>query len=510
MSRIGSYGASQMYLSRLMAIQQRISNEQIQVSTEKKSVNYTGIASDSNRLINIENEKSRAQSYIEANKIASTRLQAADVSMTAIEDTMKQFRDRLDDFAQNPSTNQQDIEELQSWAYQAMVDMQSYLGSAVDGQYIFSGGRVADQPVDLGFNSLEQFQQTYDGSGVTYPTSRTASLLDIHTDSSQTGAISFDAATGTINAASLTTSPNVLSDLPIGSRITIGDSGGGANDGQSFTVRGITVDATGTHLDVSPLTAEGPVAGTLTYKDATGAEQTVAANLTFSPGADTITSDVSTGLTAGQVFTVKGSSGNDETYEVASITAGPPDTITIKSPKVTTQAASTNISINADSWYKGDTIQIQQRIDDDRIIDLGVYASDPAFEKAFRAMGLIAQGAFGTAGGLDNNMERIDQARFLIKDSISRNGNGVGPFGQEQDGDLEQLQTKVGVSLGMIKTKNEKHQSFSAFLDTRIIGLENVDKTEAVTRLLDDQTALQTSYQALASIRQLSLLNYLK
>lgn len=387
--------------------------------------------------------------------------------------------------------------------------MQSYLSANVDGQYIFSGGRVSDEPVKLPAGSLEQFQQLYDGSGTTYPTTRSASLLDIHTDSSQTGAISFDAATGTINAATLTTSPNVLSDLPVGSRITIGDSGGGANDGKAFTVRGVTVDAGGTHIDVSPLTTAPTVAGaTVTYTDPAGATQTLnPTNLNFSAGADTITFTPASGMTAGQVFKIAGAGANNGTYEVQSVAGG---VVTIKSTKVTTAGAAATISINADSWYKGDTIQIQQRVDDDRIIDLGVYASDPAFEKAFRAMGLIAQGSFGTAGGLDQNMERLDQARFLIKDAINRNGSGVGPFGVEQVGDIEQLQTQVGVSASMIATKNTKHKSYSAFLAERIIGLENVDKTEAVTRLLDDQTALQTAYQALASVRELNLLNYMK
>jgi|AGTN01.3.fsa_nt_gi Flagellin and related hook-associated proteins len=430
MSRIGSYGASQMYLSRLMAIQQRIAQEQIQVSTEKKSTNYTGIAADANRLINIENEKTKAESFIKSNDMATTRLKAADISMTAIEKTMKEFRDRLDDFAQNATNGQQEVEALQKWAYQAMMDMKSYLAANVDGQYIFSGGRVSDEPVQLPANSLAEFQQIYDGDGITYPTTRAAALADIHTDDSQTGDIQFGAG-GVITAdTSSITGTNVLANLPVGARITIG---GGVNDGKSFTVQSVTVDGTGDTI------------------------------ITVTPAAD-----------------------------------------------LTAAAAAGGISIDANSWYKGDTIQIQQRIDTDRIIDLGVYASDPAFEKAFRAMGLIAQGAYGTPGGLDQNLERVDQARFLIKDAISRNGTGLGPFGQEQSGDLEQLQTQVGVSASMIATKNAKHQSFAGFLDQRIIGLENVDKTEAVTRLLDDQTALQTSYQALASIRQLSLLNYMK
>lgn len=510
MSRIGTYGASQMYLSRLSATQQRLNNLQIQVTTEKKSVNYTGIATDSNRLVNLENEKARAQSFITSNTSVTTRLKAASVSMTAMETTMKNFRNRLDDFAQNSNKNQQEIEQLQTWAFQAMVDLQSYLAANVDGQYIFSGGRVADEPVKLPADSLEGFQAIYDGNDHPYPTTRGGTLLDLHTDSTMTGAIAFDATTGTINAASLNSSPNVLSDIPVGSRITISDSAAGVNDGKSFTVRGVTVDGAGTHLDVSPLTTEGPVAGTISYTDASGTTQTVNSNLTFAPGSDQITVVGSSGLSVNQVFSVSGTGSNNGTYKVTGIVAGPPDTVTIESTKVTTQAASSTISLQADSWYRGDNIQLKQQIDTDRSIDVGVYASDPAFEKAFRAMALIAQGSFGSAGGLENNMERIDQARFLIKDAIARNGSGVGPFGAEQTGDIERLQTQVGVTTNLINTKTAKHKEFSGFLDTRIIDMENVDKTEAIARLLDDQQAMQASYQTLATVRGLSLLTYLK
>lgn len=510
MSRIGTFGASQLYLSRLMNIQTRMNKTQIQVSTELKSTAYSGIAGDANRVINLENEKARADTFISDNTLADTRLKAATVSIDAIDKSMKNFKRRLDDFAANTTTDQQTIEQLQTWAYDTMVDLQSYLAANMDGQYIFSGGRVSDEPVKLPAGSLQDFQAIYDGNSITYPTTRAASLLDLSTDSTQTGQISFDAATGTINAPTLTSSPNVLSNIPVGSRITVGDSGGGANDGKSFTVRGVTVNGTGTHLDVSPLTIEGPVAGTVSVTNAAGVVTSVASNLTFSPGADTITTAASSGLTVGQVFTVSGTTSNNGTYEVAGITAGPPDTVTIKGSKVTTQALSSNISINADSWYRGDTIQLQHRVDVERSVDLGIYASDPAFEKAFRALGMIAQGAYGSAGSLENNLQRIDQARNLLQDGISRNGTGLGPFGQEEVGDLENLQSRIGVTQSVIQAKNDKHKAFSEFLTTRVSDLERVDKTEAVARLLDDQTALETSYQTLATVRGLSLLNYMK
>lgn len=510
MSRIGTYGASQMYLSRLNVIQNRLLKEQLQVSTELKSTTYSGISSDANRVINLENERNRAKSYMTDNSLAETRLTAANVSMTAIDTALTDFKKRLDQFATTSNMDQDKVEQMQKWAYEAMVDLQSYLAVDVDGQYIFSGGRVSDEPVRLPSSSLEEFQNVYDGVSVTYPTSRSASLFDLDTTNSQTGDISFDAATGTINAPSLTTSPNILSEIPAGTRITVADSASGSNDGKSFTVRGVTVDASGTHLDVSPLTTVAGASGTVTFTDASGTEQSVAATMDFSAGADTITITPASGMTAGQVFKVSGSGANDGSYEVASVVAGPPETVTIKGTKVTTQAASSTISLKAESWYKGDTLSLQHRIDTDRSVEVGIYASSPAFEKAFRALGLLAQGAYGTAGGLENNLERVDQARFLLQDAIERNGNGIGPLGQEDNGDLHGLQTQVGVTMNVIDTKNDKHKSFVNFLDTRIADLERVDKTEAVATLLDDQTALQTSYQAIAAVRGMTLLDYIK
>lgn len=61
----------------------------------------------------------------------------------------------------------------------------------------------------------------------------------------------------------------------------------------------------------------------------------------------------------------------------------------------------------------------------------------------------------------------------------------------------------------MIKEADDTQTTTSALLDSRIAELENVDKTEAIAKLLDESNALEASYQALARIRQLSLAKYL-
>ncbi|MBX9635515.1 MAG: hypothetical protein K2X44_11095, partial [Magnetospirillum sp.] len=250
MSRIGSYGASQMYLSRLTAIQNRMNQEQIQVTTEKKSVNYTGISADSNRLVNMENEKARADKFVSDNSLATTRLKAADVSMTAMTKAMNDFKKILNNYAATSSKSQQDIEQLQNSAFNAMVDMQSYLSANVDGQYIFSGGRVANEPVKLPAGSLSAFQQIYDGNDHPYPTTRSAHMADITTTNAGTGNLTFSAASGSITAATA----GSLSGIPVGSRVTV--AGAAAGNNQTYTV----VGNTGTVLDVSRLTTEAAAA----------------------------------------------------------------------------------------------------------------------------------------------------------------------------------------------------------------------------------------------------------
>ena len=245
MTRVATYGSNQLYLSRISALQQRISQRTIQVTSEKKSENYTGIAADSNRLINMENEKARAETFITNNDMAQTRLKAADTSMQAIEDTMKEFQSNLENFYTNQTRGEQDVKNLQNWAFQSMIDMQSYLSSSMDGQFMFSGGRVSTEPVKLAASSLSDFQSIYDGSSSSYPTTRAADLLDMQTDATVTGDLTFDASAGTITAANAGT----LSDIPVGSRVTA--SGSTSND-KSYTV----TSNDGTTIGVSPLVAE--------------------------------------------------------------------------------------------------------------------------------------------------------------------------------------------------------------------------------------------------------------
>lgn len=54
-----------------------------------------------------------------------------------------------------------------------------------------------------------------------------------------------------------------------------------------------------------------------------------------------------------------------------------------------------------------------------------------------------------------------------------------------------------------------KQTDFKQFADQTIGDLSNVDVTQAVTKLSEQQTTLQASYQVLARLSQLNLAQYL-
>ncbi|EME69187.1 hypothetical protein H261_14570 [Paramagnetospirillum caucaseum] len=712
MTRIGTLGANTAYVNRILDIQTRIQTEQIQVTTKLKSQTYDGIASGANTVINFENEQAIAKRFIDNNNVWSTKLEAATTAIDGVKKTLTIFRNSLESFRQNNPKNELNIKSIQKVAFETMQTMQADLGTNVNGQYLFSGGRVSEVPVQLPAASLSQFQKLYDGAINTFSTTRNADLQEVSLSNLEATAMSFNGANGVITSAR----SDAFKTIHAGSRITVSDSTASPSNNGDFTIKSkamcdvagnplaegstttnvisygstpsnilaaattglnfsfatdgtmkMTADTAGslsnltigTKFTIAPDLSNGALTtgyegsyevisnknGVVNFKTNFGpaAEESVAStDITFgvnggamgSPatagtlnftttssavtglttvtltaasgatvdfagvnvgdqlalggtashnGTFTVTNatatsvsfvlnpegarvaqflpqtgrtdvemsflDPNTGTTAvrnsthftsldfsstgtlgeritspdadgfedeggnpypavDSIITLKSTTGvNDGVYKVVANTGG---YIEIASASLTTETLSTGTKINSESWYKGDTLQLQHRVDIDRSVDVGIYASDPAFEKAMRALGLIAQGTFGTAGGLDAHQERIGQALFLINDALESPASGTPPFGAEKAGDVKSAASLINSTRKTISLKNEKHNQFIGFLNQRVADIAQVDQTEAVTKLLSDQTALEASYQALAQVRSLSLLTYLK
>ncbi|MGH6663258.1 MAG: hypothetical protein ACREB6_17110, partial [Rhodospirillales bacterium] len=254
---------------------------------------------------------------------------------------------------------------------------------------------------------------------------------------------------------------------------------------------------------------------------------TGAANLSFTNNGanpDTITAPAGTfrdaagnSLPAGLKLTVTGTASNNATFTIASVSTDGSTVTLVATDALTTEANTSGTvttvqaagTVAANSYYNGDQVTLTHRVDSDRDFEFAINAADPAFEKAIRAMTLILQGKFQSEGGLDQNPERVGQALFLLQSSIESNVNGTPPFGTELDSNIDQLAIDNAFNVVLLDRTNKQHKDFIGFLDESIARVENADPLETITRLLDDQRALEASFQTLARIKQLSLINFL-
>jgi flagellin-like hook-associated protein FlgL len=247
----------------------------------------------------------------------------------------------------------------------------------------------------------------------------------------------------------------------------------------------------------------------------------VTGGLTVS-GGDTITAanpGAFANLEVGATIRLSGSAnGNDGEYTVVSSNGSDritiTGTLTVGSAMMTVvnginNGAEAGAILAVGNWYAGDEVAGAHRVEGDRTLSLGLNAVDPAFEKAIRAMGMIAQGTYGTGGGLEQNLERVDHALSLLDGALERASGAPEFLGPERPGNVETVRMNLGFDLAVIHETRERQKTLAVSLDNQTAEIENVDPLEAMTKLLDDGRALEASYQVVARIRQFSLMNYL-
>ncbi len=229
-----------------------------------------------------------------------------------------------------------------------------------------------------------------------------------------------------------------------------------------------------------------------------------------------------------------GNSGNNKTFTVASIDATG-TTIAINGqlkdavgnsvgtpPLMTTNSVATGTdttaSITIGNWYQGDMLGQTHRLDEDRSLSLDLNATDPAFEKAMRGFGMLAQGSLVVADpanpksgrvSTEEAKKRIEGTLVLLNSVLDRAAPLNGIYGAEKSGGVDNVSTVLGFQQVALQEAQNLHQHMAGIFEDRSAKLENADKTEAITRLLNGTQALEASYQVLARVQQLSLTKFL-
>ncbi len=230
MSRIATLAASNTLLDLMSKVQDRLQDQQVQVTTEKAAQTYAGIAPKAGRLVSLETTRAAIGRSIDNNAIMQTRLEATDTAVEAMGGTMRDFRAVLLDLAANQPLDEAHIGAVQDWAFRALKDMESYLNTEVNGRFLFAGSRATSAPADLGLTTPTAFQARFDGQAVIYPPTRAA---HVETRASLTPAV-----TGGLTIAGGDTiiagTAGAFANLAVGTTIRLSGSGLG-NDGE-YTV----------------------------------------------------------------------------------------------------------------------------------------------------------------------------------------------------------------------------------------------------------------------------------
>lgn len=519
-SRISTSISNQVLVSRMLEQQQRVNNEQTQLSTGFKSQDYIGIAQDSFRLLNIENERDRLNRYVNNNGLLSTTLQAQATAVEGIDDTARMIRSELIQFAsrdlsaQNSETTTA-IADLQSKVFSSFSQIQYFLTQKIDGKYIFGGAKSDAPPISFPYKNLKDFQQFYDGINGVFPSTRVANLVDIKLDNVAASYTHIDvddrpmtqvngnagdyitssiegAATGALQFSNVGENGKVMATTPAAFR--------GLQVGQTFFINNSTIGNNGV-FTITDVSTDGSTI-TLDQNVVGGVESdpNVVFNLTVPNGTAMAMSDSSIGNNG--AYTIRWPTN----AQLVAMGLDPNGGAVVNGDmlffdkQAAVNGSSETISLTSEAFLTGTSISTQQRISDVQSLTLDVTGLDPAFEKLTRAFGIIAQ------GDLVNNPDRVQQALAIINDAIEH--SPLQPT--EEKSDLQGVMDRIGVNQRALEDAKNIQTSFLAFLEGRQNELEKADTTEVAVRLQTDTQVLQISYASLAKVQELSLLNYLR
>ncbi len=384
MSRISSYAVNTQLINRLLTTQESLLDLQTQVNTEKKSQTYSGIASDSQRLINIENTRDRLEKYINNNNQQQTRMQIAQTSVEAMRESITNFSRELTAYSNTTPVTEANVDAVQASAFRALRDMEDLLNIEVDGRFVFGGGRATTAPVDFGVGSISAFQAIYDGARVKVPETRDAHLEDFsfNEDHNNTNSLYIDSnnflqfrqdgddVTTTSGSSTIRASSAIFSNLTAGATITVADT---ASNNGTYTVDSVSSDGKTATLRTDMLTDE-TIAVSLTTEtpaaqvtflaegDTSGTPSRTAAavsEIAFDATNGTITATggsvgLFSGLSAGDFITVGSSTSNNKTFQIGSVDGtnsiitidGDPTTITLADNSTIKNAAAGDITFD--------------------------------------------------------------------------------------------------------------------------------------------------------------------
>ncbi|MGF1624993.1 MAG: flagellin [Alphaproteobacteria bacterium] len=145
------------------------------------------------------------------------------------------------------------------------------------------------------------------------------------------------------------------------------------------------------------------------------------------------------------------------------------------------------------SWYEGDDVTQQLRIDTSITVSYGVNADYAGFEKVIRALDTVANLTFSDPV-TDAERLVLSDARGLLTTAMD---------------EIKVVENELALNYKRLEDSKDRQQSFINFANNQIGEIENINTAQVISELNAATTQLEASYLTLSQIQRMSLANYL-
>ena len=141
-----------------------------------------------------------------------------------------------------------------------------------------------------------------------------------------------------------------------------------------------------------------------------------------------------------------------------------------------------------DTYYQGDAVTLTVRVDAEREVAYGMTADRPGFEELIGAL------RTALAGDATDDRALLESALELV--------NGALPKVADYRSEPAPARPRSSGSISATATPR-------SYLERQISDIENVDLTEAITRMSQDQMVIESAMATIARLNQVTLADYL-
>jgi flagellar hook-associated protein 3 FlgL len=148
----------------------------------------------------------------------------------------------------------------------------------------------------------------------------------------------------------------------------------------------------------------------------------------------------------------------------------------------------TNFGSIDDTFYQGDELSLTIRADANVEVSYSMSANREGFQELVGALrGLINGDVLDDPVVLENSLGLVHESLTKIAD----------------------YQAELGTRQAFLDRINQRHTDTEVYLENRISEIEDIDITEAITRLAQDQVLLEGAMATIGRLNQLSLVDYI-